>query len=217
MLPPDVLTGHTADDRAETVLLHLLRGAGPTGAIGIARSARRPLLELRRAETAALCDAVGLRPVVDPSNVDPRFARNRVRAELLPLMADISQRDPVPVLCRQADLFAEVDEVLRAEAADIDCSSAAALAEAPVALAGTAVRAWLVAAGVGEGYAADAAAVARVLAVARGQHRATEVAGGWRVALGRPAVRGPAGCVAGCPPWLMHRWSRTRATPTSAR
>jgi len=55
------------------------------------------------------------------------------------------------------------------------------------------VRAWLVAEGVGDGYGVDAAAVGRVLEVARGVHVATEVTGGWRVArsLGRLSVRPP--------------------------
>lgn len=181
-LPPDVLTGHTADDRAETVLLHLIRGAGPTGAVGIARSPARPLLDLRRAETSGLCEALGLEPVHDPSNDDRRFRRNRVRHELLPLLADIGERDPVPILVRQADLFADVDEALHRAAAGLDPTSASDLAGAPVAVAGAAVRAWLQTAGVGDGYAVGADAVARVLDVAQGRCRATEVDGGWRVA-----------------------------------
>jgi tRNA(Ile)-lysidine synthase len=194
VLPPDALTGHTADDRAETVLLHLLRGAGPAGAVGIARSPRRPLLDLRRAETEAVCAELGLVPVQDPSNRDPRFRRNRVRHELLPLLADIGERDPVPVLVRQADLFADVDAVVAEAASALDPTSAADLAAAPVAVAGAAVRAWLVGAGVGDGYGVDAAATARVLDVAAGRHVATEVAGGWRVARshGRLSVTAPA-------------------------
>ena len=180
-LPAGVLTGHTADDRAETVLLHLLRGAGPTGAIGIARTPARPLLDLRRADTVALCEAVGLAPVLDPSNADPRFRRNRIRHELLPLLADIGERDPVPILVRQADLFADVAEALAIDAARLDPTAAADLASAPVAVAGAAVRAWLAAEGVGDGYGVGADAVARVLEVARGERRATEVVGGWRV------------------------------------
>ncbi len=192
-LPDGVLTGHTADDRAETVLLHLLRGAGPAGAVGIARSARRPLLDLRRADTVGICAALGLDPVDDPSNRDPRFRRNRVRHEVLPLLADVAERDPVPILVRQADLFADVDAALRAEASMLDPTSARALSSAPRAVAGAAVRAWLVDVGIGDGYAVDAGAVDRVLSVARGEHRATEVAGGWRVSrtAGRLSVAPP--------------------------
>jgi len=193
VLPPDACTGHTADDRAETVLLHLLRGAGPSGAVGIARSPRRPLLDLRRADTHQLCAALGLAPVDDPSNRDPRFRRNRVRSELLPLLADIAERDPVPVLVRQADLFADVEAALEVHAATIDATSAAALSTAPPAVAGVAVRAWLRDAGVGAGYPVDVATVGRVLDVARGAVVATEVAGGWRVerSRGRLSVRPP--------------------------
>lgn len=193
VLPTDVLTGHTADDRAETVLLHLIRGAGPAGAVGMTRNPRRPLLDLRRSDTVALCGVLDLAPVHDPSNDDRRFRRNRVRHELLPLLASIGERDPVPVLVRQADLFADVDAALGVTAARLDPSVAADLAGAPVAVAATAVRAWLVAAGVGDGYGVDAATVARVLDVARGSCVATEVVGGWRVARskGRLSVHRP--------------------------
>ncbi len=193
-LPPDVLTGHTADDQAETVLLHLIRGAGPTGAVGMARTTARPLLDLRRVETVALCGALGFDPVHDPSNDDPRFRRNRIRHELLPLLAGIGERDPVPVLVRQADLFADVDAAIGLAAAQLDPTVAAELAAAPVAVAGAAVRAWLLAEGVGDGYGVDSAAVGRVLEVARGERVATEVSGGWRVARskGRLSVSGPA-------------------------
>ena len=109
VLPPDVLTGHTADDQAETVLLNLMRGSGLDGVRGIGAPARRPLLEIRRRETHALCAAEGLTPVVDESNNDPAFSRNRVRHELLPLLGDIGRRDPVPLLCRLAEHA--VDEV----------------------------------------------------------------------------------------------------------
>ena len=193
VLPSDALTGHTAEDRAETVLLHLLRGAGPRGAVGIARSPRRPLLDLRRAETEALCEALGLQPVRDPSNHDPTFRRNRVRHEVLPLLADIADRDVVAVLVRQADLFADVEDLVEAAGAALDPQSARQLAAAPPAAARAAVRAWLRSAGVGDGHPAESAAVARVLAVARGDQVATEVAGGWRVARsgGRLALTPP--------------------------
>src|SRR5687768_10005978 len=78
-LPAGALTGHTADDQAETVLLNLLRGAGLDGLSGIRAGERRPLLGLRRHETRALCNALGLVAVDDPTNADPRHRRNRVR------------------------------------------------------------------------------------------------------------------------------------------
>ncbi|MGH9259143.1 MAG: tRNA lysidine(34) synthetase TilS, partial [Acidimicrobiales bacterium] len=96
-LPADALTGHTADDQAETVLLNLVRGAGLDGLAGM-DPARRPLRRLRRNETRALCDALGLDPVADPTNDDPALRRNRVRHELLPLLDAVAARDVVPVI-----------------------------------------------------------------------------------------------------------------------
>lgn len=175
-LPDDVLTGHTADDQAETVLVNLLRGAGLNGVAGMRPDHRRPLLSLRRAETVALCEALGLRVVHDPSNLDPRHLRNRVRHELLPLMAELSQRDPVPVLARQAALARDDADFLDTAALALDPTDARALAAAPVALARRAVRRWLT-----DEHPPDAATVERVLAVARGEALGTEVGGGRRV------------------------------------
>lgn len=180
VLGPDAATGHTLDDRAETVLINLLRGAGTTGLSALRPGPRHPILALRRAETVALCAAEELTPVEDPSNVEVRFWRNRVRHEVLPLLADIAGRDPVPVLARQADLLADDADLLAALAADLDPTDAKALAAAPVALARVAVRAWLRPTAAGQ--PPSAAAVERVLAVARGEVVATEVAGGWRIA-----------------------------------
>ena len=183
VLPPDVLTGHTADDQAETVLLNLARGAGLDGLAGMA-PARRPLRRLRRRETVALCADLGLRPVADPSNDDPAFRRNRVRHELIPLLDEISAREVVPVLARQADLLRDDAALLDDLAAALDPADASALAAAPEPLARRAVRRWLRGGGPGgpERYAPDAAATERVLAVARGEAVACELAGGWRVA-----------------------------------
>src|SRR4051812_43996606 len=139
-LPEGALTGHTADDQAETVLINLLRGGGLDGLAGMRDDGRRPLLGLRRAETRAVCEAAGLVPVEDPSNQDPRFLRNRVRHELLPMLADLSGRDPVPVLTRQAGLLRDEADLLDALAGDLDATDARALAAAPPALARRAVR-----------------------------------------------------------------------------
>jgi tRNA(Ile)-lysidine synthase len=186
VLPPEVLTGHTADDQAETVLLNLLRGAGLDGLAAMAADSsrpmgrpRRPILALRRAETRAVCQAEGLVPVVDPSNADPAHRRNRVRHELLPLLDDIARRDVVPVLARQAALLRDEAEALDALAAALDPTDGPALAAAPAALARRAVRRWLADS---RDHPPDSATVERVLAVARGQAAATDVGGGRRLA-----------------------------------
>jgi len=176
VLPPDVLTGHTADDQAETVLLNLLRGAGLDGLGGMGRG-RHPIIGLRRAETRMLCAEIGLTPVRDPSNDDLAFRRNRVRHELLPLLDDMAQRDVAALLARQADLLREEAALLDALAEAIDPTDARALAAAPAPLARRAVRAWL-----RDEYPPGAAAVERVLAVARGEAVATDVGNGRRVA-----------------------------------
>ncbi len=177
LIGADALTGHTADDQAETVLLALLRGSGATGLAGMQRDHRHPLLELRRTETRALCDVLGLDPIHDPSNVDPRFRRNRVRRELLPLADSIADRDTIPLISRTADLLRADDEFLDTLSADLDPTDARELAAAPVPLARRAVRRWLAV----DGYPPDAAAIERVLDVAAGTRAACEVAGVGRI------------------------------------
>jgi tRNA(Ile)-lysidine synthase len=187
-LPAGALTGHTADDQAETVLLNLLRGAGLDGLAGIHADGRRPLLGLRRAETHALCAELGLVPVADPSNDDRAHRRNRVRHELVPLLDAVAERDVAALLARQATLLADDAAALDELALGLDPADAAALTAAPVAVARRAVRAWLRAGSDDECHPPDAAAVERVLAVARGDAVATEV-GGRRVARSHGRLR----------------------------
>ena len=111
----DVVTGHTATDRAETLLLQMARGTDLAG-LGSLRPLRplsadapegpwlrRPLLNFSRGDTAALCRELALPLWIDPSNDDPAYARNRIRLELLPVletlhpgaerrMADLAER-----------------------------------------------------------------------------------------------------------------------------
>ena len=121
VLPDDVMTGHTADDQAETVLINLMRGASSTGSCGDASGAAathpRTAPGRRRSSSAT---AMGITTVDDPSNRDPAFLRNRVRHELLPLMNELARRDLVPVLARQADLFRDDSDLLDELAANID-------------------------------------------------------------------------------------------------
>jgi tRNA(Ile)-lysidine synthase len=180
VLPADVFTGHTCDDLAETVILNLVRGAGRPGLAGIRRSQRRPLLGLRRTETAALCAAEGLEPLHDPTNADPKHRRTRVRGEVLPLLDDVAGRDVVPVIARVAELMGEESDLLDRLAADLDPTDPSALRDAEPALARRAVRAWLWRA-MGGDHPVDLDAVERVLAVADLQSRAADIQAGWRV------------------------------------
>jgi tRNA(Ile)-lysidine synthase len=185
-LPPGVLVAHTADDQAETMLLNLLRGAGVHGLAAMAapaagRRVQRPLLGLRRSETQRLCAAAGWRPVDDESNRDLRFRRNQVRWRLLPLMAEVGRRDPVPVLARQGRILADDAALLDELAAGLDVTDARALAGAHPALARRAVRRWLRAGSDDEHHPPSAAEVERVLAVARGDAVGCELSGGRRV------------------------------------
>jgi tRNA(Ile)-lysidine synthase len=182
-LGADAALGHTADDRAETMLLNLLRGAGLDGLSVLAPSARHPIAGLRRAETRALCAGIGLLSFDDPSNVDPRFLRNRVRHEVLPLLDDVAGRDVAGLLARTAGHLADDAAVLATLAADVDPGQAGTLAAAPGPLARRAVRRWLAEGGPGgpEHHPPDTATVERVLAVARGGAVATDVGDGWEV------------------------------------
>lgn len=98
-----VAVGHTADDQAETVLMHFLRGAGLAGLKGMTWRTLlpsfdpliplvRPLLGMWRAETEAYCREHGLQPLVDPSNADTAYLRNRLRHDLLPLLETYNPR-----------------------------------------------------------------------------------------------------------------------------
>jgi tRNA(Ile)-lysidine synthase len=180
VLPADALTGHTADDQAETVLLNVLRGAAGNGLAGMRPGPRRPLLGLRRADTEQLCAALHLDVVHDPSNADMCFTRNRVRHEVMPLLAAAAGRDLVPVLTRQADIIRDDVDLLDELATHVDPTDARALAGAPLPLARRAVRRWLTALSP-EGHPPDLATVHRVLAVARGEAAACDLTGGWCV------------------------------------
>ena len=114
-----VLLGHTRDDQAETVLLALLRGAGPRGVSAMpVRRARdgatflRPLLDVSRAQTAAACAAEQLPVWHDPHNSDPAYRRTHARA----LLADLAQRLGPAVV----DNLARTARLVAADASALD-------------------------------------------------------------------------------------------------
>lgn len=113
-----IATAHNAEDNAETVLLHLIRGSGLRGLTGIPPrrdNVVRPLLTTRRAEIEQYLSRYGLPHVEDSSNADQRFARNRMRHQLLPLLEDM-QPQVIEHLGRTARLLAEDEEYLTAQA-----------------------------------------------------------------------------------------------------
>ena len=125
-----IVAGHHADDQVETILMHLLRGAGVDGLSGM-RPLRllhelfpeawaeglllaRPLLSIRRQEILDHCQERGLEPIVDPSNEDVSFLRNRIRHELLPLL-DTYQENVRAALLRTGEIMRAIDHFLEDE------------------------------------------------------------------------------------------------------
>lgn len=116
-----VLTGHTRDDQAETVLMRLLAGSGPTGLAGMRRERElepgirlgRPFLSVPKAELVAYCERHGLDYLRDPSNHDDRYGRARLRRVMPLLAADGLSAER---LCRLAERSARDDDALAAAA-----------------------------------------------------------------------------------------------------
>lgn len=154
-----VLTAHTLDDQAETVLLGLARGSGAASLQGMAPVSTlangvallRPLLGVRRATTRAACAAEGLEPWDDPHNLDPRFVRVRVRETVLPVLEEELGPGVAEALARTAEQLREdaeafadmIDEIVQdvVEHAEAGISvSVAALAANPAALRNRIIR-----------------------------------------------------------------------------
>jgi tRNA(Ile)-lysidine synthase len=134
-----IALGHTRDDQAETFLLRLVRGAGPRGLAGMHPRAGiivRPLLDCRRAELRAFLAARAIAFVEDETNRDVAIPRNRVRAELLPLLQDRFNPGIVDVLADEAALARDVWAWQEALAAD----AAAQVVRSPAAAGRDAVR-----------------------------------------------------------------------------
>jgi tRNA(Ile)-lysidine synthase len=114
-----LVTGHTASDRAETLLYNLMRGSGADGLqalawqrplmAGLDCQVVRPLLEVTRSQTGQFCQKRRLPIWHDTTNQDPRYARNRIRLDLLPYLASFNPRVEA-TLAQTAELLqAEVD------------------------------------------------------------------------------------------------------------
>lgn len=154
-----VLLGHTLDDQAETVLLGLARGSGATSLQGMAPVREdedglrwiRPLLSVRRETTRAFCAASDLEVWDDPHNTDARFARVRVRENVLPVLEAELGPGIAQALARTAEQLREdaeaFDEMIHETIEDIVehaeagiSVSVAALAANPAALRNRVIR-----------------------------------------------------------------------------
>ncbi len=122
-----IAVGHTANDQAETVLMHFLRGAGSSGLRGMRpltdlsewvelheaanESLIRPLLEVWRHETESYCTEHGLSALTDPTNREPRYFRNRLRNELIPDLQSYNPRVQEVLLRTAKVMAAEVEAI----------------------------------------------------------------------------------------------------------
>ncbi len=190
-----IATAHTMNDNAETVLFRLARGTGPKGLCGIPPVRGpfvRPFLAVTREETEEYCRVNGLSYAVDSTNLDPRYSRNRIRLQLLPLMEQ-AHPGAAEALARLAgdmqDLDAwlqqEAETLLQNSAADgagygvavpelLGCYRAAALCEAPRPVLLAALAKLL-------GPRVDRAALTRAEAVLAGETGAAELPGRRRI------------------------------------
>jgi len=131
-----IAVGHTRDDHIETVLMHIIRGAGTGGlsgmagvlsmaqvqrggsSLGTAGACRliRPLLDVTREETTDYCQRLQLNARIDSSNISPSFLRNRIRLHLLPLLRQYNPRLDSALL-RLADIAREDSVFIEEQAA----------------------------------------------------------------------------------------------------
>ncbi|MFM7267657.1 MAG: tRNA lysidine(34) synthetase TilS [Cyanobium sp.] len=201
-----VVTGHTASDRAETVLLNLARGSHRLGLsslraerllnereAGVADPLKlvRPLLPFSRTDTARLCQALALPVWHDASNSDPRFRRNRVRAEVLPLLEELhpGAARRIAAQAERLEWELEGEEELLGLALQQLCSaegvSGRNLARRPLGQLSAANRRrlvafWLRRQGIAPPAGRDLDALAARLAPERGPGE-QDLAGGWRL------------------------------------
>jgi tRNA(Ile)-lysidine synthase len=218
-----IVTGHNADDQAETVLVNFLRGAGARGLGGMPRRRgviARPLLDLTREEIRNAATEAGLPWIEDRANLDMRHRRNRVRHELIPLLEHDYSPSLRSILARTADSMRADDQMLQERADDLPLRDdgeavlipAAAVTTLPPPVATRLVRRALRRAR--PPHPGSKREVEAVMAVARGETRFAEIAGGLSicregalVALYPGSVE-PAGPVTIAPPVVLKfdRW-----------
>ena len=106
-----IALGHTADDQAETVIMRLLRGGGPLGLSGIPpvrKNIIRPIIDIERREIERFLDTEQIGFLIDSSNREDKYVRNRIRRTVMPALKDLGP-DMVITIARTADIFREED------------------------------------------------------------------------------------------------------------
>ena len=147
-----IAVAHHADDNVETMLLHLIRGSGLTGLVGMQPrrdNIVRPLLSVTRAETESYCNRFDVPHVFDSTNADDDYLRNRLRHRVIPQLTDLNPRfveNSVKLLGRLREDERYLQELTRSvllsarQEDDRLVIPASAIAELPQALAPRAVR-----------------------------------------------------------------------------
>ena len=140
-----IATAHTADDNAETVLMHLIRGSGLRGLGGVTPKAHRlirPMLDVTRQEVERFLEENYIRHVEDSSNATDAFLRNRLRHHVMPLLR--AENPSVAVgLSAAAQRIREDAALLDELAAAVDPTDIAALRAAPAPLRRRAIEGFL--------------------------------------------------------------------------
>ena len=151
-LPGKIATAHTADDNAETVLMHLIRGTGLRGLGGISPvrgSIIRPMLLITRQEVEAFLEEWSIPHVEDGSNESSQFLRNRIRHQMMPLFRQENPRI-AEKLSRMALHLRQDSDFLESQAAGEELPSVTRLREMPQALRSRVLERYLKSCGVKE-------------------------------------------------------------------
>ncbi len=122
-----VALGHNADDQAETILFHFLRGSGTAGLAGmppVRGPFVRPLLGIRRSTIEKYCRRARLSTRMDTSNFNTDYTRNRIRLELIPALQNVYNPNLVPALLRMAEIVRADEAFMRTEALRVFASQA---------------------------------------------------------------------------------------------
>lgn len=190
-----VATAHTADDQIETILMRVLRDAGPRGLAALEAPSEllRPLLAFRRTTIMAYAKARGVKWIDDPSNDSPAFLRNRVRRDLLPALRRADRRFDEDILAlgqaaaawrRETDALARgVSRLRGTDGVDVDLALIRTLGAAELSLLWPAIAGQV-------GLTLDRRGTLRLAAFSRSSRVGSrvQVSGGWEAVRSRSAV-----------------------------